>query len=242
MASPSGASGQFASEAARDYSALVSSSSPSSHSSYSDDGQREIDQNDPNLYHHQDNAQDPVCPWRNPRFHHQECSRYFDCPSHTIERSLSESGSGDQESTYSSHHSRTDVERDQSGAQTIRFSNQELAQVGITRDNVPAPDSDHENVDRDAAYITSDPPSNQAISPPTVAQGSGQSSIESKAQPTLNRTKLTRGSTSAHNSIPRKNGCAIAISKTFGRGTSTTSALCSPVNIFRSATPKVAAG
>ncbi|RKL29514.1 hypothetical protein BFJ72_g11994 [Fusarium proliferatum] len=178
MASPSSASGQFASEAARDYSALVSSSSPSSHSSYSDDGQREIDQNDPNPHHHhQDNTQDPVCPWRNPRFHHQECSRYFDCPSHTIERSLSESGSGDQESTYSSHHSRTDVERDQSGAQTIRFSNQELAQVGITRDNVPTPDSDHANVDRDAAYITSDPPSNQAILPPTVAQESGQSPI-----------------------------------------------------------------
>ncbi|KAF5640994.1 phosphatidylinositol(3)-phosphate binding protein [Fusarium sp. NRRL 25303] len=243
MASPSGASGQFASEAARDYSALVSSSSPSSHSSYSDDGQREIDQNDPNPHHHhQDNTQDPVCPWRNPRFHHQECSRYFDCPSHTIERSLSESGSGDQESTYSSHHSRTDVERDQSGAQTIRFLNQELAQVGITRDNVPTPDSDHANVDRDGAYITSDPPSNQAILPPTVAQESEcyhwQPGSESKVQPTLNRTKLTRGSTSAHNSIPRKNGCTVTISKTFGRGTSTTSAFYSPVNIFRSATPK----
>ncbi|RKK69267.1 hypothetical protein BFJ69_g12872 [Fusarium oxysporum] len=178
MASPSGASGQFASEAARDYSALVSSSSPSSHSLYSDDGQREIDQNDqdPDQYHHQDNAQDPICPWRNRRFHHQECSRYFDCPSHTIERSLSESGSGDQESTHSSHHSRTEIERDQSGAQTIRFSNQELAQVGITRDNVPTPDSDHANVDRDAAYITSDPPSNQAPLPPAVTQESGQSS------------------------------------------------------------------
>ncbi|KAF5619727.1 PIB1-phosphatidylinositol(3)-phosphate binding protein [Fusarium sp. NRRL 52700] len=179
MASPSGASGQFASEAARDYSTLASSSSPSSHSSYSDDGQREIDQNDPNPYHHQDNAQDPICPWRNLRFHHQECSRYFDCPSHTIERSLSESSSGDQESTHNSqqHHFGTDVERDQSGAQTIRFSNQELAQVGITRDIVPTPDSEHANIDRDAAYITSDPSSDQATLPPTVIQESGQSSI-----------------------------------------------------------------
>lgn len=132
MASPSGASGQFASEAARDYSALVSSSSPSSHSLYSDDGQREIDQNDqdPDQYHHQDNAQDPICPWRNRRFHHQECSRYFDCPSHTIERSLSESGSGDQESTHSSHHSRTEIERDQSGHKLFASQTKSLHKLG----------------------------------------------------------------------------------------------------------------
>lgn len=29
------------------------------------------------------------CPWRTRQFHFQECSRYFDCPSHTIERRLS---------------------------------------------------------------------------------------------------------------------------------------------------------
>lgn len=32
----------------------------------------------------------PVCPWRTDRFHIDECSLYFDCPSHTIERALSE--------------------------------------------------------------------------------------------------------------------------------------------------------
>jgi hypothetical protein len=180
MASPSGASGQFASEAARDYSALVSSSSPSSHSLYSDDGQREIDQNgqDPDQYQHQDNEQDPICPWRNRRFHHQECSRYFDCPSHTIERSLSESGSRDQESTHSSHHSHTNIDRDQPEAQTIRFSNQELAQVGITRNNAPTPDSNDTNVDRDASSTTSDPTSNQALLTPAVTRESGHSSSD----------------------------------------------------------------
>ncbi|KAG9249996.1 uncharacterized protein F5Z01DRAFT_630545 [Emericellopsis atlantica] len=29
------------------------------------------------------------CPWRTQDFHDQECSRYFDCPSHTLERSRS---------------------------------------------------------------------------------------------------------------------------------------------------------
>lgn len=33
---------------------------------------------------------DPVtCPWKTSRFHDHECSRYFDCPSHTVERRLS---------------------------------------------------------------------------------------------------------------------------------------------------------
>lgn len=32
------------------------------------------------------------CPWRNAQFHDQECSRYFDCPSHIVERALSDHG------------------------------------------------------------------------------------------------------------------------------------------------------
>jgi hypothetical protein len=31
----------------------------------------------------------PSCPWKTPEFHDQECSRYFDCPSHILERSHS---------------------------------------------------------------------------------------------------------------------------------------------------------
>ena len=30
-----------------------------------------------------------TCRWKTSRFHDQECSRYFDCPSHTVERRLS---------------------------------------------------------------------------------------------------------------------------------------------------------
>lgn len=38
-----------------------------------------------------DNSNNPrVCPYRNTRFYDQECSRYFDCPTHQIERARSE--------------------------------------------------------------------------------------------------------------------------------------------------------
>ncbi|KAK4195681.1 putative E3 ubiquitin-protein ligase ZNRF2 [Triangularia verruculosa] len=35
-------------------------------------------------------ARTAVCQWRTPRFHSQECSRYWDCPSHIVERAPSE--------------------------------------------------------------------------------------------------------------------------------------------------------
>ncbi|KAH6888689.1 FYVE zinc finger-domain-containing protein [Thelonectria olida] len=34
-----------------------------------------------------------ICRYRTPQFHDRECSRFFDCPSHIVERSLSEAGS-----------------------------------------------------------------------------------------------------------------------------------------------------
>ncbi|SPN96939.1 uncharacterized protein DNG_00458 [Cephalotrichum gorgonifer] len=34
-----------------------------------------------------------TCTWRTAEFYDQECSRYFDCPSHVVERSLSDTGS-----------------------------------------------------------------------------------------------------------------------------------------------------
>jgi hypothetical protein len=34
-------------------------------------------------------ADSVTCRWKTSRFHDQECSRYFDCPSHTVERRLS---------------------------------------------------------------------------------------------------------------------------------------------------------
>lgn len=37
-----------------------------------------------------------ACTWRTSRFYDQECSRYFDCPSHVVERSLSDAGSANE--------------------------------------------------------------------------------------------------------------------------------------------------
>lgn len=42
----------------------------------------------------------PLCQWRTGRYHHRECSRYFDCPTHIIERALSDAeqdSEGEQE-------------------------------------------------------------------------------------------------------------------------------------------------
>lgn len=163
MASPLGASGQFASESARDYNdALILSSSESSQSFHSDDNQHESDQNDLSGQD-EDDQHHPICPWRTSRFHHQECSRYFDCPSHSIERSLSENGSVDQESIHSSRSHerlRPNNEQDQPSEPTARFSDQELAQVGINRENAQTTSTNETDDDRDAASATSDPSTN----------------------------------------------------------------------------------
>lgn len=38
----------------------------------------------------------PICPWRTPRFNDRECERYFDCPTHIVERALTESDHHDE--------------------------------------------------------------------------------------------------------------------------------------------------
>ncbi|KAK4173576.1 putative E3 ubiquitin-protein ligase ZNRF2 [Triangularia setosa] len=42
-------------------------------------------------------ARTAVCQWRTARFHDRECSRYWDCPSHVVERALSENRQEEQE-------------------------------------------------------------------------------------------------------------------------------------------------
>ncbi|KAK3950943.1 FYVE zinc finger-domain-containing protein [Pseudoneurospora amorphoporcata] len=39
----------------------------------------------------------PMCQWRNSTFHDQECSRYFDCPTHMVERVISDGESEEEE-------------------------------------------------------------------------------------------------------------------------------------------------
>lgn len=75
MASPQGGPSALAPREAREVSvtAGVTPDSP-----YSSDEER--------------NSQDFTCRWRTSEFHDQECYRYFDCPSHLVERRLSIDG------------------------------------------------------------------------------------------------------------------------------------------------------
>ncbi|KAF4447394.1 hypothetical protein F53441_9072 [Fusarium austroafricanum] len=181
MASPPDALGQFASEAAREYGALVSSSSQSSRSFNSDDNQHDRSSQDQDQL--QENDQTPICRWRTHRFSNQGCSRFHDCPTHIIERG-SDDSSGDQESAHSSHtpeRPHTDNEQGQSGEGPSRFSDQELAQVGISRNNAQPTPIDETDNGRDALSATPDDIPSQHDPDPTVVQESGQSSSDTQA-------------------------------------------------------------
>ncbi|KPM40649.1 hypothetical protein AK830_g5895 [Neonectria ditissima] len=79
MASPAGATGPLASgDDSRAYEDLLDSESESESGSSSDSHQ---------------NHNPSICPWRTPQFNDRECLRFFDCPSHLVERSLSVAGS-----------------------------------------------------------------------------------------------------------------------------------------------------
>ncbi|RGP63589.1 kinase anchor [Fusarium sporotrichioides] len=159
MASPSGASGHLGPESAGDHSAPLSNNSQSPPRSInSDDSQNENDQHDQD--HDQNNDREPICPWRTSRFQNQECSRYFDCPSHAIERSLSESGEADRESIHSSHSPEippSDNGREQTDQQNSRFSDQELAQGVNNGHDAQSTPTDEPDDDGDATSATTDP-------------------------------------------------------------------------------------
>ncbi|CAF3440044.1 unnamed protein product [Fusarium graminearum] len=167
MASPSGASGHLGPESVGDSSAPMSSNPQIPPCSMnSDDSQNENDQHDQHDQdqdqdqdHDQNNDQEPTCPWQTSRFNHQECSRFLDCPSHAIERSLSESGEQDRESIHSSHSPEIhppDNDREQTDQQTSRFSDQELAQ-GVNNENSPqSTPADEPDDDGDATSATTD--------------------------------------------------------------------------------------
>nr|CEG03029.1 unnamed protein product [Fusarium pseudograminearum CS3487] len=183
MASPSGASGHLGPESAGDSSAPMSSNPQSPpRSMNSDDSQNENDQHDQeqDQDHDQNNDQEPTCPWQTSRFNHQECSRYLDCPSHAIERSLSESGEQDRESIHSSHSPEIpppDNDREQTDQQTSRFSDQELAQGVNNENSAQSTPADEPDDDGDATSATTDTATSAEEDAGTaVAQEPGQSS------------------------------------------------------------------
>ncbi|KAL2022707.1 hypothetical protein VTK56DRAFT_4788 [Thermocarpiscus australiensis] len=50
-----------------------------------------------------------TCRWRTARYHDNECSRYFDCPTHLVERALSDSGQEPEEEHGEEHHEREEA-------------------------------------------------------------------------------------------------------------------------------------
>lgn len=64
-------------------------------------------------------ARPSICPWRNSSFHDRECARYFDCPSHIVERRLSVDGSEEDEAVHSNDNEDDDSHHHHSNHQSL---------------------------------------------------------------------------------------------------------------------------
>ena len=92
----------------------------------------------------------PVCPWRTNELYDQECSRFFDCPSHLIERRISTDHSEEAEPDHDHDHSSIPEARIDAHGEyhqdTESLSSQEQEQPDIyTSSPRPEPTSDQED-------------------------------------------------------------------------------------------------
>ncbi|KAL2284581.1 hypothetical protein FJTKL_08932 [Diaporthe vaccinii] len=118
-----------------------------------------------------------VCPHRNARFHDQECSRYFDCPSHLLERATSEAAASDNQ-----HNEEDQEDVDEEGG----ISSNEVSPIsedepgGQDRDDAPAAGVDLEaepeadNSGHDVIDLTASSPENNQPSSPEIVSGVSQ--------------------------------------------------------------------
>jgi hypothetical protein len=74
-----------------------------------------------------------VCPYRNARFHDQECSRYFDCPSHLIGRARSEATAPDDQG----HLEQDDVPDEAASSSSDMSPSSEAGPAGQELDDAP---------------------------------------------------------------------------------------------------------
>lgn len=115
-----------------------------------------------------------VCPHRNARFHDQECSRYFDCPSHLLERAASEAAASDDQ-----HDEQDQEDVDEEGG----ISSNEIPPVnedepgGQDTDDAPAAGVDLEaepeadNSGHNVIDLTASSPENNRPSSPDIISG-----------------------------------------------------------------------
>lgn len=117
-----------------------------------------------------------VCPHRNARFHDQECSRYFDCPSHQLERATSDAAASNDQ---------RDREEQDVHDEEARSSN-EIARIsddepdGQDIDDAPAAGTDLEadpvadNAGQNVIDLTASSPDNNQPSSPDIVSGASQ--------------------------------------------------------------------
>lgn len=119
-----------------------------------------------------------VCPYRNARFHDQECSRYFDCPSHQLERATSEDAALDDQ-----HHEEQQGVDDEEGSYSNGVSpSSDDEPGGQEMDDAPAgrvgleadPQTDHAG--HDVIDLTASSPDNNQPSPGDAVLGEPQNS------------------------------------------------------------------
>ncbi|KAL2144172.1 hypothetical protein VTI28DRAFT_9547 [Corynascus sepedonium] len=60
-----------------------------------------------------DQRVEAVCRWRTARYHDQECSRYFDCPTHVVERAISDAQESEEEEETEENREEGDVQSEE---------------------------------------------------------------------------------------------------------------------------------
>ena len=142
-----------------------------------------------------------VCRWRTARYHDQECARYFDCPSHIVERALS-----DSEQELTEEHGEHDQARrdagsedaeDRRGAGSVSSSNEERNEGG-GRQGGPSPSPDGPSASAAAATAADASPGGRG-EPGEEGRRSGPSGSTSPVQ-SRGRTDSQRSGTAGSGS------------------------------------------
>ncbi|KAI1498285.1 FYVE zinc finger-domain-containing protein [Biscogniauxia marginata] len=143
----------------------------------------------------------PACPYQTSAFFSHECSRYFDCPTHLIERSPT--GGGSDEAGPSAqprrNHDTQATEHDQvlieTGGVPIR---------GVDREGVPASEGTHHSVTTAPVSHSSSQGTNSTPSPmaPAAEQDGAQSGSGITLQEALNGTSESLGQLSIQEGAP----------------------------------------
>jgi hypothetical protein len=145
----------------------------------------------------------PVCNYRDARFHDRECSRYFDCPTHLVERALSEGdetgdsdigdgGSGDASSVPSSN--TLDVQPGELAAATLPTG---LTARGRAATDISPQDEASEESSGDTMDVDTENPTQHgsATSPAIIIQGSSTPGDARPANPVELLRRISGAST-----------------------------------------------